>query len=93
MPDPKRIARQVAATRRKVRELQQVMPRFDEAEFTGYIAGFRSVRGNLEITIGVGPTDKYAAMPLTDAQGLVVIHARSLEALKEKARRQAATPR
>lgn len=49
-------------------------PRFTECEFIGYIASWAGVKsGGLQVTLVIEASEKYQAMPLTDAAGEVLL--------------------
>lgn len=56
---------------------RSVIPKFSEAHFLAAIKAAKvPPGGGLEITLMVPPSEKYNALPLTDAAGiLIVIHA------------------
>lgn len=49
-------------------------PRFEPTEFIAYVHSWSGAKGGgLAITLLVEPTEKYAAMPLTDASGHMLL--------------------
>jgi hypothetical protein len=52
---------------------QQAVPRFEEADFLAAVKGARiATGGELEITLTVPLSEKYRAITLTDAVGIMV---------------------
>lgn len=66
----------VEGVRARLIEAQSLnaIPRFEDATFLCSVKGARiTPGGDLDITLAVPPSQKYSAMPLTDAVGIQVL--------------------